>query len=59
MNDTDCLRVAGSITAIVLPAQVHVVSMVTLPLASIGELSIVAWLVARGAAVPSLDRGLT
>jgi hypothetical protein len=43
--------VAGSFTSIVLPAQMPVVSKITLPLAGVGELLLVIWLIVKGAKV--------
>ncbi|MDB4873788.1 MAG: hypothetical protein JWM41_234 [Gemmatimonadetes bacterium] len=46
--------VAGSVTYILFPAQVHAVSAVTLFLAGIGELSTVGWCIIKGANAPPL-----
>lgn len=40
--------VAGSITSVVFPARMHVVSNFTLPVAGLGELFIVVWLIVKG-----------
>lgn len=47
--------VTGSITSILVPDYMRVVSRVTLPVAGIGELLMVIWLVVKGAKVPPLE----
>jgi hypothetical protein len=43
---------AVSCTALVLPAHRHVVSQIMLPFFAIGELSMIVWLLVKGAKVP-------
>ncbi len=45
----------ASFTSIVLPAHRHVVSLVTLPFYAIGELSMIIWLLVKGANVQPLE----
>jgi uncharacterized membrane protein YwzB len=47
--------VAESVTSILFPDYMHAVSRVTLPLGGIGELSIVMWLLVKGAKVQPLE----
>ncbi len=51
-----CAYVAVSFTAIVLPAQTHLVNRVALPLVAVAELPIWLWLLMKGAEVPAAAR---
>ena len=46
---------APSIVSIVPPAPVHIISIMSLALAGIGELVIIAWMIVKGAKVQPLE----
>ena len=47
-----CAYLVGSFASIALPAQRQFVSLVTLPFYAVGELSMIVWLLVKGAPVP-------